>query len=99
MKSKEKELLKIIVCVIPAVFYIIWFVMNVHALASQHLEQELFYPIIMCVISVLLLAVFGILYWRNKISNVLVFGIPFIYFVSSLITFFIGYNVACCIGG
>ncbi len=99
-KSKFKKIFyQMIICTLPAIIYMIIFIVNANTLAVRHMEEELFYPIIMCILSAFLFPLWLILYRKNKLFKISCPLIPLIYIIIGMTTLYIGYKTPCCTGG
>ena len=74
--------------------YITIFCLNVSDLVHKHMEYEFSYPLYACMFSVLLFVVMVVIN-RIKHFDKNLFLIPLMFFISSIITFIIGYYTPC----
>ena len=89
-----KRILLFSISIVLSLIYVVCFCLNVSELVSEHMDNQIFYPIIAMAFSVLL-SVAMLIINRFKSFDCKFFFIPLLFFVCAVITLIIGYNTPC----
>lgn len=96
MKHRKIDLLLKSLYVCPAVIFMLWFVINVSSIASEHLDHQIDYPILMLALGFVLLLVQFCLRHVHQKTDSRWYVVPAIYILAGMITLLAGYVTPCC---
>lgn len=95
-KNRRADLLFHSICACPAVIFMLWFVINVSSIASEHMDYQIEYPIWMLALGVVLLLIqFFLRHVRLKMNG-RCYIVPAIYILVGMITLLVGWATPCC---